>query len=105
MADLKGYALGVQPPFSSSRLPFGGLVGSSILAPCVTILTLREHPGGLFWHLGTNLQDHWSSRRGPQQDFSRFWNDCWTFFKVLLAPRLEIPICFRACFQVIFIDF
>ena len=95
-------------PFSSSRLPFCGL-GASILAPWGTILAPREHPGEPFWHLRTTLEDHGSSRMGARWSgtgFSLISHWFWDLIlKVVLTPGLEIPICFRACLQLIFYRF
>ena len=59
--DPRGCHLGVLvPPFSHP---------GTNLAP-------REHPGRAFWHLGTTLEDHGSSRGGPEQDDGQHSLEC-----------------------------
>ena len=76
-----------------------------------------SHLGRLFWHVWSTLGDHFGTsgptwrtmgaavrtRGGPEQDFHRFSFEEIRdpLLKVFLAPRLEIPILFRACFQVV----
>ena len=69
-------------PFSSWRLPFGGLGASNLV------------PWGPFWHLGSTLGNHFGisgppwrtlgaagwTRGGPERDFHRFWVDLGTLF-------------------------
>ena len=73
----------------SAAGPLAPAAAISILASWGTILDPREHAGGPFWHLGATLEDHGGD----------FWD---LLLKAFWAPRLEILICFRACFQVTF---
>ena len=98
-AHLKGYALCRRLLFASPGLPFWGL-SASIFAFWETISAPREYLGRPFWHLGTT----WT-RGGSSQDFIWFWGD---FGSCVYQPsdfkKIEISLCFRACFQVIFLS-
>ena len=83
-------------PFGFSGLPFGGL-GASFFdipgthsgisgAPWEAILIPREHLGRLFWHLGTTLEDHGSSRKDSvYQIFVDFGMILGVFMSVLVV--------------------
>ena len=80
-ANLKGYALCRRPLLASRDCHLGALVppfwhsgshfGTSG-APWVAILVPREHLGRPFWHLGTTLEDHGSSRMDTKLQMTGF---------------------------------
>ena len=112
---LKGYALCRRPLLTSRDCHLGALV-----PPFLTFwepfwhlgstlgdhFTSREHLGRPFWHLGTTLEDHGSSRMDTKLQITGFlsildW--CRDLFVSVFGVQNVLKMFFvKACFQVIF---